>query len=272
MAIVFACGSCGNKVQAPDSLAGQKVRCPLCQARLDVPRPILEAEPVPALPPAPIPLFDQFTSSPPSRPAPPAPQPLRDRAPEEGDRRPCPVCGEMILTRAVKCRFCGEFLDSTLRRTAGRAWRPNDDRPIASRGSRLGAAILDGLVAMVFLLPGLILILGSLESRRNEDAAVVALGALVVGGLVLVVVQVVLLSAQGQTLGKKMVGIRIVNISDGSNPGFGGAVFMRSFVPGLIGIIPFVGSIFPLVDICWIFGEESRCLHDLIAGTCVVEA
>jgi hypothetical protein len=26
----------------------------------------------------------------------------------EGERRPCPVCGEMILTTAQVCRFCGE--------------------------------------------------------------------------------------------------------------------------------------------------------------------
>ena len=30
--------------------------------------------------------------------------------------RPCPMCGEMILASAVKCRYCGEVFDETLRR------------------------------------------------------------------------------------------------------------------------------------------------------------
>jgi hypothetical protein len=36
---------------------------------------------------------------------------------------------------------------------------------------------------------------------------------------------------------------------------------------GLLGIIPFYG----FVDVLFIFGQERRCLHDLIAGTRVVQ-
>jgi hypothetical protein len=31
------------------------------------------------------------------------------------NRSPCPMCGEMIMTTAVKCRFCGEVFDASLR-------------------------------------------------------------------------------------------------------------------------------------------------------------
>lgn len=34
-------------------------------------------------------------------------------------RRPCPACGEMILSSAVKCRFCGEVFDPVLRKGGG---------------------------------------------------------------------------------------------------------------------------------------------------------
>jgi hypothetical protein len=37
--------------------------------------------------------------------------------PAEDDRRPCPLCGEMILTTAAKCRYCGEVFDETLKRS-----------------------------------------------------------------------------------------------------------------------------------------------------------
>jgi hypothetical protein len=31
--------------------------------------------------------------------------------PAADDVRPCPFCGEPIKVRAIKCRFCGEYLD-----------------------------------------------------------------------------------------------------------------------------------------------------------------
>jgi hypothetical protein len=36
--------------------------------------------------------------------------------------------------------------------------------------------------------------------------------------------------------------------------------------------VPFVGSFYPLVDVCWIFGEQRRCVHDYIADTIVIRA
>ena len=35
--------------------------------------------------------------------------------------------------------------------------------------------------------------------------------------------------------------------------------------------IPLIGTVFSLVDVGFIFGKERRCLHDRIAGTCVVQ-
>ena len=65
----------------------------------------------------------------------------------------------------------------------------------------------------------------------------------------------------------KAVDIKIVKYDTGKNGGFVTNVLLRAIVNGIIGIIPFYG----LVDILFIFGEERRCIHDLIAGTRVVE-
>jgi uncharacterized RDD family membrane protein YckC len=90
--------------------------------------------------------------------------------------------------------------------------------------------------------------------------------------LALFITQMYLLSTRGQSLGKKFVGVRIVKYADNANPGFVHACLLRAIVPALIGAVPFVGGLFSIIDICFIFGEERRCLHDLIAGTKVVKA
>jgi hypothetical protein len=36
-------------------------------------------------------------------------------------------------------------------------------------------------------------------------------------------------------------------------------------------MVPCVGGLFPWIDALYIFGEERRCLHDLMAGTKVLD-
>ena len=90
--------------------------------------------------------------------------------------------------------------------------------------------------------------------------------------LALLGIQIYLLTTRGQTIGKKMTRVKIVKYDDGSNPGFVHACLLRLIVPGFINGIPFVGAVFPIVDACFIFSEERRCIHDLIASTKVVNA
>ena len=89
--------------------------------------------------------------------------------------------------------------------------------------------------------------------------------------LALLVIQIYLLSTCGQTLGKKLLGIRIVSFDDETNPGFVKAFLLRVVVNGLIGAVPLVGGVYSLVDACFIFRDDQRCIHDIIAGTKVVK-
>ena len=142
-----------------------------------------------------------------------------------------------------------------------------DDRPLASPWVRLGAVMLDGVIAFGISLPFLIAAVAVGEGT-GDDTLAGLLGLLWIGVLgAFTVYQMVLLSRQGQTVGKRMLKIQIVDKVDGSNPGFGRAVGLRSLVNGLIGaFIPF----YSLVDALFIFSGENQTLHDRIASTVVV--
>ena len=148
---------------------------------------------------------------------------------------------------------------------------------LAGRWERLGAQVVDGVIACVVALPGLGLVLAAGGFKQDTDRSNPALlysgiGLLCLMFLALVAVQIYLLSAHGQTLGKKLLGVKIVNFADEANPGFVKAFLLRAFVNGVIGAIPLIGGAYSLVDICFIFRDDRRCLHDLIAGTKVVKA
>lgn len=156
---------------------------------------------------------------------------------------------------------------------------------LADPAVRLGAWFVDKVIAFACSLPGFLVIgLSVLQDVlihhgdvSPEVAGRVMLGALLltVFGGALLVVQCWLLTTRGQTIGKRVFGVRIVNVDDDTNPGFVKAVLLRWFVPGLITVfLNFVllGYIFFLVDSCFIFRRDHRCIHDLIAGTRVVKA
>jgi hypothetical protein len=65
-----------------------------------------------------------------------------------------------------------------------------------------------------------------------------------------------------------MLGMQIVRGDTGQLPGFLNGVVLRSWVPFPINQ---ACNFFGLIDALWIFGEERRCLHDLIAQTIVVD-
>jgi uncharacterized RDD family membrane protein YckC len=143
---------------------------------------------------------------------------------------------------------------------------------LATLGQRLGAVLVEFLIAV----PGAILVaLGAgMQEQSGDGPGMVGIAMLAVGTvylLGLLVYNLVRLTTHGQSIGKQVLKIRIVKIEDDSNPGFVKAVLLRGFVNGLIGAVPVLGPIYSLVDICFIFTQSRRCIHDLIAGTRVVK-
>jgi len=112
---------------------------------------------------------------------------------------------------------------------------------LAGRGSRFGAAFVDGLVQFI------------------------------VSIVILLVLQGYLLATQGQTIGKKLLGIRIVR-SDGSKVDAARVIGLRYALIWALAVIPVVGWVFGLVDALMIFRNSRKCLHDNIADTIVIKA
>lgn len=147
---------------------------------------------------------------------------------------------------------------------------------LATPVDRLVARILDGVITIPFAVPLMIGV--GMMAPRSDDAplnpsplslALIGVSSLLLVGLL--VYNLVLLAKRGQTLGKKWMSVRIVTHPDGANPGGVKTILLRGFVNGLIGMVPFLGFFYSITDICFIFREDRRCIHDLIAGTQVVK-
>jgi uncharacterized RDD family membrane protein YckC len=147
---------------------------------------------------------------------------------------------------------------------------------LASRWLRLGAALLDSIIGGLFIAPGFLMLFmaGVFSQPDSANPALLLAGfvATASGFALLLAIQIYLLVTRGQTIGKKFLGIKIVNFDDEANPGFVKIFLLRMFVNGLISAVPFLGFFYSLADILFIFREDKRCLHDLIAGTKVVQA
>jgi len=189
----------------------------------------------------------------------------------------CKQCGKPGSKTDKFCKFCGEQInldsidsipDENSQNLTEDIIPDNNTQQfiLASRMKRLFARLLDGVFGLVSaLVPGFVL---TFLSDGNFDPESFLLGA-VVGIICFVIYQWYLLATTAQTIGKKYLKIKIVN-KNGEQAGFFVNVVLREWVMGLIGIIPAIGGIIQIVNILFIFRDDRKCIHDLIAGTVVV--
>ncbi len=147
-----------------------------------------------------------------------------------------------------------------------------EDFELAGRGQRLAAAIIDGIISTLITI-GVMMPFGMLEQLINgvEPGIPELLIVVVLSFSLFFVLNGYLLHINGQTIGKKLLSIRISNL-EGHNPGAAKIIFARYLPIQVIAQIPFIGGLVGLVNVLMIFGSERRCLHDYIAGTIVVNA
>ena len=147
---------------------------------------------------------------------------------------------------------------------------PKDEIELANRGTRLVAAIIDGIIMMCVTMP-VMWMTGGFEniSQGVEPGLLYTLGMGLFGVVAYFVINGHLLFSKGQTVGKKAMDIRIVTMS--------GDMLATSNIARRYGfymvvpMIPVIGQFLNLVNILFIFGSTKRCIHDYVGNTQVVK-
>ncbi|MCK5311891.1 MAG: RDD family protein [Desulfobacteraceae bacterium] len=155
-----------------------------------------------------------------------------------------------------------------------------------SRGKRLGSFVIDNLIAMamgnfLFMFFPIKKIMDGLITNNNFNANILITMTLL-GFLQFAIIHGYFLQTTGQTIGKKILKLQIVSL-DNKQLSLAKLLSLRYFI--LQAAIPitiyyclsyniivlfFLTGLLSVIDPIFIFGENRRCLHDLIAGTKVV--
>ena len=142
----------------------------------------------------------------------------------------------------------------------------------APRWRRLIAAGID-LMVVGALAMFLALVTGAFEHHQDWVGIRPQLSALALAVASYMLVNFHLLMVHGQTLGKRLLGIRAVALSDN------GILRVRWYLLRLLPLLPIAAiwfhwtySLAFLVDVLPILLPAKRCLHDYIAGTWVVHS
>ncbi|NRD68427.1 RDD family protein [Corallococcus exiguus] len=166
---------------------------------------------------------------------------------------------------AIACTRCGTFTCAFCASSGAGLCRPclHAAPELATCWARLAACLVDGAV---LLLPSLLL--GVLRCLAIPDESAMKAPVVYVPALLVLFVQASLIRGTGASLGKRLMGIRVVR-RDGRPAEVWRIALLRNVLP--IALCGYYGW-FGLVDALFIVGEERRCLHDWVAGTRVVKA
>ena len=123
---------------------------------------------------------------------------------------------------------------------------------LAGRIHRLVAAAFDSAILAIAITVGLLL----------SIAVAVPIVTIVLG------VKIATLSDQGQTLGKVVTGLVIVDANSRKVVAARKSVLLRYLLPGILNMATF--GVFGVVDILAMFRKDVWCPHDHMAGSVVV--
>lgn len=144
-----------------------------------------------------------------------------------------------------------------------------DTNVLASRWARLFASLIDTFITLAIIIP-LMIYYGVFD--RAESGALSFSDTLKLGfaGVILFLgLHSYLLSKYGQTIGKMLLKIKIVDLQ-GNKPEFFQIILKRYLPIWVITQIPLIGQLLSCLDVLFVFRKDKRCIHDLIASTRVV--
>jgi uncharacterized RDD family membrane protein YckC len=143
-----------------------------------------------------------------------------------------------------------------------------EERELAERLTRLWAALIDGAIQLLIAVPLTIFVLGG----YSDDPGVIELARnTLIGALLFLALNGVLLARHGQTIGKRLMKIRIVR-SNGRQASLAHLLALRYLPVWLVTVIPVVGIAIVMINPLFIFRDSRKCLHDNIADTIVIKA
>lgn len=139
---------------------------------------------------------------------------------------------------------------------------------LASRDTRFLGALIDGLIFNLSFLPLLFAIVKGKFIQNISIFQQIILPSVSI--LTFITINAYLLHKNGQTIAKKVLGIKIVDYKSHTIANVFRIIFLRYGSLVLLSLLSVVGKFLGLINPLFIFGKEKRCLHDLIARTKVV--
>ncbi|MCK5727409.1 MAG: RDD family protein [Thiotrichaceae bacterium] len=147
----------------------------------------------------------------------------------------------------------------------------NSKTELANRWTRLGASIIDSFIHLVLMLP-ILSYTHFIDYIRDKESPPVELllTIMVLGFLIYIATHYYFIKKNGQTIGKKLLKIRVENITGGV-ASFNLIVFKRYLFITAISSLPAIGVFLSVIDGLLIFRDNHQCWHDDFAQTRVVK-
>ena len=144
------------------------------------------------------------------------------------------------------------------------------DEDLASRWARLGAYIVDSII-LILPYVAIYSLTDYWDEATIKDISISEQLLYVLMGLAqYLIVNGYLLHGRGQTVGKWVLGIKIVSFETDKILPLWKVFFVRYVPPATVAMLPFVGVILAIINDLFIFRKDKRCIHDHLAGTKVI--